>query len=105
MNNLNTPQKIFVPFSKGNEEKKEPIPQKIFLTIGPVEISLVALYLSQLEDQGWSTEHVLFGGVVQSNRMSLLPQQSSVPVHHIIVAKVHKEGEELIQPLLTNPKG
>lgn len=103
----NEPQKIIVPYSKGNEEKKEPLPQKIHLSIGPVQVHLVALYISQLEEQGWTSQHVLFGGVVPVSQLALLSkdQQGGIPVYHIITWKIFNEGAELNQPILNIPKG
>jgi hypothetical protein len=92
-------KKIFVPYSKGNEEKKALIPQTVGLTTHAMPIPLVVNAIIQLEEQKWTVKHVLFAGMAQSSQLAVV-QGQQIPVYALIITKVYCEGEEIIYPSL-----
>ena len=92
-------KQIVIPYSKGNKEAKKPLPQNVFLTVGPLPINAVAACISLIEEQKWTVREVLFAGHVSQSPIAL-QQPMAVPVYHVIICKVFNEGEELIHPNL-----
>lgn len=92
-------KKMYVPYTKGNEEKKEPIPQKVALTTNPFPLGVVASAVIQLEEQGWTVRNILFAGFAVTSALAI-QQQQQVPAYALIITKMFNEGEEIVEPFI-----
>jgi hypothetical protein len=85
-----------VPFRPENVNK-EPVPQNIFLTMGPFPLEYAVAAEAQVEPQGWEVRHIVFGGTQKASGLAIA-QNPSIPVYYVVMCKIFAEGTEIVNP-------
>ena len=89
-----------IPYSKGNEELKEPIPRHIILNVGPDILEKVMHAVARAMDQGWSCVSVVFLQYAPTSQVIRSGKQEMVALYIGSICKVFREGEVLVPPTI-----
>ena len=73
----------------------------VYGTIAPVPFNMAAEVIAQLDEQGWETQHMAFGGmVVETQNLTSLHKPQAVPSYILIVRKTYDESKGESKPAM-----